>query len=63
MPIFDAAGQVVANVSLTVPTFRFQPRDEPVFVRALAKIASTVSEALGSTISHHPTPSAKTFAK
>ncbi len=52
VPIFDAAGDAVANVGVTVPTFRFRPRDEPVFVRALAKMAATVSEALGSPRTH-----------
>ncbi len=63
VPIFDAAGQVVANVSVTVPAFRFRPSDEPVFVHALAKIAATVSEALGSTVAHRPAVNAKGFAK
>jgi DNA-binding IclR family transcriptional regulator len=54
VPIFDAASQVVANVSVTVPAFRFRPSDEPAFVRALGKIAATVSEALGSTVAHSP---------
>jgi IclR family KDG regulon transcriptional repressor len=63
VPIFDAAGQVVGNVSVTVPTFRFRPRDEPVFVRALTKMAATVSEALGSTIAHRCTPASKGPAK
>jgi IclR family KDG regulon transcriptional repressor len=63
VPIFDAAGQVVANVSVTVPTFRFRSRDESAFVRALAKMAATVSEALGSTVSHRPAANAKGFAK
>ncbi len=54
VPIFDAAAQVVANVCITVPAFRFRPSDEPELVHALAKIAATVSEALGSTVVHRP---------
>ena len=52
VPFFDAAGQVVGNVGVTVPTFRFRPRNEPIFVRALANMATKVSEALGSARSH-----------
>lgn len=63
VPIFDAGNQVIANVSVTVPAFRFQPRDEPAFAHALGKIAVTVSEALGSTIAHHPVASAKAATK
>jgi DNA-binding IclR family transcriptional regulator len=63
VPIFDAASQVVANVSVTVPAFRFRPNDEPVFVRALTKIAATVSEALGSTVAHSPVANGKGLAK
>jgi len=59
VPIFDAADQVVGNVGVTVPTFRFRPRDEPALVRALAKMAATVSEALGSTVVHRCTPTSK----
>lgn len=54
VPIFDAAAQVVANVCITVPAFRFRPGDEPAFVQALATIAATISEALGSTVAHRP---------
>ena len=48
VPFFDAAGQVAGNVGVTVPTFRFRVRDEPIFVRALTEMAAKVSEALGS---------------
>ncbi len=63
VPIFDAADRVVGNIGVTVPTFRFRPRDEPILVRALEKMAATVSEALGSTISHRVTPRSKGPAK
>lgn len=52
VPFFDAAGDVTGNVCVTVPVFRFKPRDEPVFVRALADMAIKVSDALGSTRAH-----------
>jgi len=52
VPFFDAAGLVAGNVGVTVPTFRFRPSDEPIFVRALADMASEVSQALGSARSH-----------
>jgi IclR family transcriptional regulator, KDG regulon repressor len=48
VPFFDAAGQVVGDVGMTVPTFRFRPRDEPGFVRALTDMANKISQALGS---------------
>ena len=59
VPIFDAAGQVVANVGVTVPAFRFQSSDEPKFLSALAKIAATVSSVLGSTVDHYAAAEAK----
>jgi len=62
VPIFDAAGEIVGNVGVTVPVFRFRTRDEPTFVRALAKMATKVSEALGSTVSHRPASDAKASA-
>jgi IclR family KDG regulon transcriptional repressor len=52
VPFFDAAGLVAGDVGVTVPTFRFRPRDKLTFVHALAEMATKVSEALGSAHSH-----------
>ena len=52
VPFFDAAGEVAGNVCVTVPVFRFKPRDEPVFAKALAEMAVKISDALGSTRVH-----------
>jgi IclR family KDG regulon transcriptional repressor len=52
VPFFDAAGEVAGNVCVTVPVFRFKPRDEPAFVKALAEMAAKISDALGSTRIH-----------
>jgi DNA-binding IclR family transcriptional regulator len=52
VPFFDAAGDVAGNVCVTVPVFRFKPRDESAFVRALADMAAKISDALGSTRAH-----------
>jgi IclR family KDG regulon transcriptional repressor len=52
VPFFDAANQVVGDVGVTVPTFRFRPQKKPTFVRALSAVAAKVSEALGSTRTH-----------
>jgi IclR family KDG regulon transcriptional repressor len=53
VPFFDAEGQVVGDIAVTVPAFRFRPRSEPAFVRALAEMAAKVSETLGSARTHH----------
>jgi IclR family transcriptional regulator, KDG regulon repressor len=48
VPFFDAAGHVAGNVGVTVPAFRFRRRSEPIFVRALTAMVTTISEAIGS---------------
>ena len=52
VPFFDATGEVAGNVCVTVPAFRFKPRDEPAFARALGEMAGKISDALGSARSH-----------
>jgi DNA-binding IclR family transcriptional regulator len=47
VPFFDAAGAVVGNVGVTVPTFRYDKSREPALVRALTDMASKVSAVLG----------------
>jgi IclR family transcriptional regulator, KDG regulon repressor len=48
VPFFDAAGDVIGDVGVTVPTFRFRERDAPALVGALTEMAAKVSQALGS---------------
>lgn len=48
VPFFDAAGKIIGDIGVTVPSFRFQPRKEAVFVRALTEIVTEASKALGS---------------
>ncbi len=52
VPFFNAADEVVGNVGVTVPAFRFEPRSEAPLVAALARMAEEVSRALGSTRAH-----------
>lgn len=52
VPFFNAAGEVVGNIGVTVPVFRFEPRSEAPLVKALARMAEDVSRALGSTRPH-----------
>lgn len=47
VPYFDAAGRVGGNVTVTVPSFRYRPADEPAFAASLKDMASRVSTALG----------------
>jgi IclR family KDG regulon transcriptional repressor len=52
VPFFDAAGEIAGNVCVTIPVFRFKPRDEPAFVKALTELAAKISDALGSSRVH-----------
>lgn len=59
VPFFDAGGRVAGNVTVTVPSFRFNEKDEPAFVRSLTEIARQISATLGSKRiepSPHPLP-------
>jgi IclR family transcriptional regulator, KDG regulon repressor len=55
VPFFDAGGEVAGNVCVTVPVFRFKPRDEASFARALADMATKITDALGSNRIHEIT--------
>ncbi len=52
VPFFDAANEVVGDVCVTVPSFRFRPADEPIFLAALHPMTVRISTALGSTRVH-----------
>lgn len=52
VPFFNAAGDVVGNVGVTVPVFRFEPRNEAPFVQEIARMAYEISRVLGSTLLH-----------
>jgi IclR family KDG regulon transcriptional repressor len=52
VPFFGADEEVVGNVCVTVPAFRFRQRSEAAFVRALSRIAAEISKGLGSTRPH-----------
>ena len=46
-PVRDVRGEVIASLSLTVPSVRFEPSAEPRFVAQLLSAARAVSESLG----------------
>jgi len=47
VPFFDASREVIGNVGVTVPTFRFRMSEVPALARALIEIAGKVSDVLG----------------
>jgi len=49
VPIFDRLGQPIAGLSVSFPTFRFDPEKAPEVVKMLQAASRDISEKLGCT--------------
>lgn len=52
-PIYDSGGTVIASISISVPAYRFLPRESK-YVTAILEAARLISEGAGTTLKEYP---------